>query len=198
MATAVTSAPRQKVPASRTPGTVPGVSPDPGMIALRAAFGQDEANHGTARFRVDNDGVVWVPLEAAASLISKGGFAVAKLGTASPAAALCEIPVRLMTSAQAQSGREAGLVRLHHDNAAGCSYDGCSYPRDCNGDVLVPAEATSDLEAHGFVPLTRPPLATAEIAASPHRLGSGVSLRREAASVRRPPRPVSSTSIGKG
>jgi len=198
MATAVTSAPPQEAPASQTPGTVPGVSLHPGMIALRAAFGQDEASHGTARFRVDNDGVVWVPPEAVASLVSKGGFAVAQTGTSSPAADLCEVPVRLMASPQPEVGRDAGLVKLHHDDAAGCSYNGCAYRRDGNGDVLVPAEAASDLEAHGFVPMTRPPLATAERPPPPRRLGSGASARRGATSVRGLSRPVSSTSIEKG
>ena len=47
---------------------------------------------------------------------------------------------------------EGGMVRLHHDAARGCSYGGREYPGDENGDVLVPAEAVSDLLAHGFVP----------------------------------------------
>jgi hypothetical protein len=50
----------------------------PGLIALRAAFGQDEANYGIRRYRVDADGLVHVPAEAALSLVSKGGFVVAK------------------------------------------------------------------------------------------------------------------------
>ena len=57
-------------------------------------------------------------------------------------------------AAQAQP-READLnrlVRLHHDDAAGCSYGGREYPVDQNGDVLVPAKAAADLTAHGFVP----------------------------------------------
>lgn len=50
----------------------------PELIALRAAFGQDEANHGIRRYRVGGDGLVHVPAEAAFFLVSKGGFAVAK------------------------------------------------------------------------------------------------------------------------
>jgi hypothetical protein len=33
-----------------------------GIVARR--FGQEEANHGTARYPVDNDGLIEVPLEA--------------------------------------------------------------------------------------------------------------------------------------
>lgn len=34
------------------------------LIALRAVFGQDEANHGTRRYRIDAAGLVHVPPEA--------------------------------------------------------------------------------------------------------------------------------------
>ena len=101
-------------------------------MLLRAVFGQDEANHGTVRYPVDADGMVRVPLEAAGPLITKGGFAVP------------------MTADDAVS---AGMLKLHHDDAAGCCYGGRRYPGDENGDVLVPAEAASDLVAHGFVPV---------------------------------------------
>jgi hypothetical protein len=47
------------------------------LIELVAPGGCDEANHGTARYRVDNDGRVRVPREAAFWLIRKAGFAVA-------------------------------------------------------------------------------------------------------------------------
>ncbi|MBV9553854.1 MAG: hypothetical protein JO032_13815, partial [Alphaproteobacteria bacterium] len=43
------------------------------LVALRAAFGQDEATHGARRYRVDNDGIVLVPREAVAPLIHTGG-----------------------------------------------------------------------------------------------------------------------------
>ena len=48
----------------------------PDLIALRAVFGQDEANHGTRRYRVDGDGLVHVPVQAAVFLVDKGGFVV--------------------------------------------------------------------------------------------------------------------------
>jgi hypothetical protein len=50
------------------------------LIALRAVFGQDEANHGTRRYRVDRDGLVHVPVEAAFFLVARGGFAMVKTG----------------------------------------------------------------------------------------------------------------------
>jgi hypothetical protein len=47
------------------------------LIDLVAPGGCDEANHGTFRYRVDNDGHVRVPREAAFWLIRNGGFRVA-------------------------------------------------------------------------------------------------------------------------
>jgi hypothetical protein len=102
------------------------------VVLLRATFGQDEANHGTDRYAVDNEGLVRVPLEAVGPLVTVGGFVLAE------------------TSVDTIS---AGALKLHHDDAAGCSYAGRCYLRDANGDVLVPAEATSELSAHGFVPV---------------------------------------------
>jgi hypothetical protein len=114
------------------PGLSPGVPTGPNLILLRAAFGQDEANHGTERYPVDKDGLVRVPLEAVGPLIRIGGFVLAKSGgdSISP-----------------------GSLKLHHDDAAGCSYAGRQYIGDENGDVLVPAEATPKLSAHGFIPV---------------------------------------------
>ncbi len=44
------------------------------LIELIAPGGCDEANHGTERYRVDNNGRVRVPREAAHYLIRYGGF----------------------------------------------------------------------------------------------------------------------------
>jgi hypothetical protein len=110
-------------------------------IALRAVFGQDEANHGTMRYRVDVDGLVRVPREAACFLIGNGGFALAN----TTAAAIVEV--------QPSNADPNPLVRLHHDDAGGCSYAGCEYPSDESGNVLVPPEAAAVLAAHGFVPV---------------------------------------------
>jgi hypothetical protein len=117
----------------KAPGFSPGVSVTRDLIPLRAAFGQDEANHDTARYSVDSGGMVWVPLEAVAPLAAVGGFVLPK---SDPAAA------------------SAGTLKLHHNDAAGCSYHGRQYFGDANGDVLVPAEAASELLAHGFVPVS--------------------------------------------
>ena len=114
------------------PGSAPGVSVRRQLILLRAVFGQDEANHGTVRYPVDADGLIRVPLEAVGPLIGNGGFAVPK------------------TTGDVVS---AGMLKLYHDSAAGCCYGGRQYPSDENGDVRVPAEAVSDLLAHGFVPV---------------------------------------------
>jgi hypothetical protein len=111
------------------------LAPEPELVALRAVFGQDEANHGTARYRVDNDGLVRVPREAVAFLTGTGGFVVTKT-------AVFSVPV--------------GMLKLHHDEAAGCSYAGCGYSGDENGDVLVPAAAVRELVAHGFKPVPPP------------------------------------------
>jgi hypothetical protein len=100
-------------------------------MLLHAAFGQDEASHGMARYPVDADGVIRVPLEAVGPLIWTGGFALSK-----PAAELVSV----------------GVLKLHHSDAAGCCYRGCRFTGDENGDVLVPAEAACELLAHGFGP----------------------------------------------
>jgi hypothetical protein len=112
----------------------------PRLVALKAVFGQDEANHGIKRYRVGSDGIVRVPPEAAFHLLGRGGFAVA-----SPPAAVAERwnPGR---------GLPGSLVRLQHDAAAGCSYRGREYRGDKNGVVIVPAEAVAELTGHGFVP----------------------------------------------
>jgi hypothetical protein len=113
----------------------------PALIALRPVFGQDEANHGTMRYRVESDGLVHVPRQAVPFLTSKGGFAVAKT-TAARVAGI-----------QASDTDPNSLVRLHHQFAGGCSYGGRAYQSDDHGDVLVPAEAVAELLGHGFVPV---------------------------------------------
>jgi hypothetical protein len=121
-----------EAPVAAAPGSSPGVPLGRDLIRLRAAFGQDEANHGTARYSVDNDGLIQVPPEAVGPLTTTGGFVFTKTG---------------------DDAISVGSLKLHHDDAAGCSYAGRQYLGDANGDVLVPAEATSELLAHGFVPI---------------------------------------------
>ena len=114
------------------PGSIPGVLLGGDLIPLRAAFGQDEANHGAVRYLVDGDGLIRVPPEAVEPLTTIGGFVMAQT---------CDRAI------------SAGVLTLHHDDAAGCSYGGRQFFGDSNGDVLVPAEAASELLAHGFVPV---------------------------------------------
>jgi len=47
---------------------------DDDLIELIAPGGCDEANHGTVKYRVDNNGRVRVPREAAQWFIRYGGF----------------------------------------------------------------------------------------------------------------------------
>ena len=115
------------------PGSNPGVTLGADLIPLRAVFSQDEANHGASRYLVDNDGLIQVPLEAVGPLTTVGGFVLAK---------------------NSDNAISTGVLTLHHDDAAGCSYAGSQYIRDSNGNVLVPAEAASELFAHGFVPVS--------------------------------------------
>jgi hypothetical protein len=48
-----------------------------------------------------------------------------------------------------------GMVKLHHDDARGCSYGGRRFPGTKDGIALVPAEDASDLLARGFVPINQ-------------------------------------------
>ena len=114
------------------PGLSPGVLLRGDLITLRAAFGQDEATHGERRYSVDNEGLIQVPLEAVGPLTTIGGFVLVTIG---------------------ENAISAGALTLHHDDAAGCSYAGRQYLGDLNGDVHVPAEAASELLAHGFAPV---------------------------------------------
>jgi hypothetical protein len=41
-------------------------------------------------------------------------------------------------------------MKLYHEDATGCSYDGASYERDATGAFDVPDEAAVVLLAHGF------------------------------------------------
>ncbi len=125
-------APSLKASVVPAPGSNPGVSLGGDLIPLRAAFSQDEANHGAVRYLVDNDGLIQVPLEAVGPLTTIGGFVLAR---------------------DSDNAISAGVLTLHHDDASGCSYAGRQFLSDSNGDVHVPAEAASELLAHGFVPV---------------------------------------------
>ena len=137
MLTSANSALSRQASATGAPGFNPGALPRH-LIPLRAAFGQDEVNYGTARYPVDGDGLVWVPREAVSALTAVGGFASVHSG---------------------ESVTSVGPLKLHHRDALGCCYAGRQYLSDADGDVLVPAEAAAQLLAHGFVPVSgREPL----------------------------------------
>jgi hypothetical protein len=68
--------PHQEALLAAAPGFDPGASRRGEFITLRAVFGQDEANHGTQRYRVDNDGLLRVPREVAEHLLHNGGYVV--------------------------------------------------------------------------------------------------------------------------
>ena len=111
----------------------------PDLIALRAMFGQDEGNHGTARYRVAVDHLIHVPKGVASYLVNKGGFA------AEPETVAGETHRKTTDSASPL------LARLHHACSATCNYRGCTYKADERGEVLVPANAVAELISHGFV-----------------------------------------------
>jgi hypothetical protein len=98
------------------------------LVALIAPPGTDEANHGTRRWRVDNNGRVKVPREAAAHLLNTGGFSLPKQDAVLP----------------------HGFVRVRHhaDPAASCG----GTPLD-DGAFMVPLADVAQYTAHGFFPL---------------------------------------------
>jgi hypothetical protein len=106
------------------------------MTKIRLISNQngDECNYGSERFRIANDGTVWVPAAAVGPLLAIGGFSLAD-----------EIPPVAVAH---------GSVRLVHrsDPTAVCSHAGITYaPED--GIITVPIEAAPDLACHGFAPL---------------------------------------------
>ena len=122
----------KRLPAGAPPGSIPGGRREQQLRPLYAAFGQDEANHGTECYSVGADGLVWVPLAAAGPLICTGGFAA------------------MPTTDQSIS---SGMIDLQHRDAIACSYRGRQYTTDEKGNLRVPAEAAAELAAHGFVPI---------------------------------------------
>ena len=121
----------------------------PELIALRAAFGQDEANHGIRRYRVGGDGLVHVPAEAAFFLVNKGGFAVAETTVAQVPGGSLRTPLPCGTRSAADP---SSRVHLHHGSTGGCSHCGCKHEGDQNSEELVPAEAAGDLLVCGMLP----------------------------------------------
>ena len=124
----------------------------PELIALRAAFGQDEANHGIRRYRVGGDGLVHVPAEAAFFLVSKGGFVVENKSV--DQVPRSSLPAPLPDDARSAADGSLGL-RLHHDGASGFGHSECKHQGDQNNGLLVPAGAAGNLLMHGFLAATQ-------------------------------------------
>jgi hypothetical protein len=55
-----------------------------------------------------------------------------------------------------------GMIRLRHPSARSCSFAGRVFEADRNGVVTVPAEAASELVAHGFEAVSSVPKETVE------------------------------------
>jgi hypothetical protein len=109
-------------------------------VKLRATQGADEANVDGVKYRVNNDGTVEVPQEAAPHLMGVGGFVEAEPNVP-------DLP--------------EDHVRVAHDDATGLSFGGVSYERHEDGSFHVPAHAVAHLVAHGFVALEEPIVTTA-------------------------------------
>ena len=73
-----------------------------------------------------------MPLEAVGPLTTIGGFVLAKTGG---------------------NVISAGVLTLHHDDAAGVPMRVANFSAIRTGTCSVPAEAASELLAHGFVPV---------------------------------------------
>jgi hypothetical protein len=100
------------------------------MVKLKAPLGCDEANYGTVRYTVRDDGTITVPQEAAAPLLKDAGFTLVEEDTPPPPS--------------------IGSIAMKGKPGSGCSWGGQSFTADATGDVLVPAEAVADLIMHGF------------------------------------------------
>lgn len=95
---------------------------------LHAPKGTDEANHDGVSYRVDNDGTIEVPVEAAGPLLALGGF----------------------TADDDSDPVPDGKVRVSHGYATGCSWGGEAFEPQKDGTFLVPVAAVADLASHGF------------------------------------------------
>jgi hypothetical protein len=100
------------------------------LIHLRAPVGTDEANFGTVRFPVLDDGTISVPEAAAGPLEKVGGFTV--------------------TAEKAAPALSVGMIKMRGGPGVGITWQGQSFTSDDTGLILVPIEAVADLVPHGF------------------------------------------------
>jgi hypothetical protein len=58
--------------------------PEEQMVVLIAPRGTDEANYGTTRYKIHDDGTITVPMSVAVDLMHGAGFAMAPVQPAPP------------------------------------------------------------------------------------------------------------------
>lgn len=102
---------------------------------LRAPVGTDEANYGQTRYRVNNDGVVDVPDDAASALMDVGGF----------------VAIDAPVSVDADVFADPVAKLKAPEGATCCTWDAVVFDVDREGFVYVPPSAVGALAAHGYV-----------------------------------------------
>ncbi|HZQ41354.1 MAG TPA: hypothetical protein VFA87_11185 [Rhizomicrobium sp.] len=101
------------------------------MKKLKAPAGCDEANFGELEFRVDNNGIIEVPDDAAEYFLGQGGFELVEEEK--------QPPVQL-----------EGHQKMMHPDGTGASWGGKAYEPGADGAIEVPQAAVNDLKSHGF------------------------------------------------
>lgn len=96
---------------------------------MKAPIGSEGANFGTKLFKLDDNGDVFVPDEAVATLSGVGGF-------------------ELIVEAQEIPQGQVKLRSLIGPQA--CSSNGVSYSTGENDEVIVPTDVAEALLSHGF------------------------------------------------
>jgi len=100
------------------------------MKKLKAPIGSEGANIGTTLFKLDADGNVTVPDDAAQTLVGVGGFEI-----------ICDVP-------DAPNGQ---TVLRSAIGPQSCSFGDQSFSTDENGFITVPTVMAEQLLSHGFV-----------------------------------------------
>lgn len=100
------------------------------MKKLKAPIGSEGANIGTTLFKLDADGNVTVPDDAAQTLVGVGGFEM-----------VCDVP----------DAPDGSTVLRSEIGPQSCSFGDQSFSTDENGFVTVPTAMVGQLLSHGFV-----------------------------------------------
>jgi hypothetical protein len=101
-------------------------------VRLKSNQGSDEANFGSNRYRVANDGTVMVDAEAVEPLVAIGGFS------------------RVDPVPPVEVAHGDVRVRNDRDPTGSLSWNGTSYEPDAAGIIVVPIESLTDISPHGF------------------------------------------------